>query len=117
MLIWNVARSPMRVAVPVSVVVPTLTENEMGGERTFDQHCSACHGKNAAGTKSGPPLVHKIYEPSHHGDGAFFRAVRQGVTAHHWHFGHMPVVPTVSEQEIASIVRYVRVLQRANGIK
>lgn len=117
-LFWNVARSPMRPAVPVTVVVPALSEEEQAGEQVFEQHCMTCHGKHAAGTsKTGPPLVHKIYEPSHHGDGAFFRAVRQGVTAHHWHYGHMPVLATVSDPEIAAIVRYLRALQRANGIR
>ena len=118
MLIWNAARSPMRLSVPISVVVPTLSVDELAGESAFERHCMACHGKDAAGTsKSGPPLVHKIYEPSHHGDGAYFRAVHQGVTVHHWHYGHMPILPTESEPEIAAIVRYVRALQRANGIK
>ena len=116
-LIWNAAKAPIRRSVPVNVVVPALSEGEQAGERTFEQHCSGCHGKNAAGTKSGPPLVHKIYEPSHHSDGAFFRAVRQGVTAHHWHYGQMPILPAVSDPEVAAIVRYVRALQRANGIK
>lgn len=116
-LLWNAAKSPSRQSVPVNVLVPALSEDEQAGERIFNQHCSGCHGKNAAGTKSGSPLVHKIYEPSHHSDGSFFRAVRQGVTAHHWHYGHMPMLPAVSDPEIAAIVRYVRALQRANGIK
>ena len=117
-LIWKVARSPMRPTVPVSVIVPPLSLEEQAGEQAFERHCMTCHGKEAAGTsKTGPPLVHKIYEPSHHSDGAFFRAVRQGVTAHHWHYGHMPMLPSVSDPEIAAIVRYVRALQHANGIR
>lgn len=70
-LIWNAAKSPSRQSFPVNVLVPALSDEEQAGERTFDQHCSGCHGKNAAGTKWGPPLVHKIYEPSHHSDGSF----------------------------------------------
>ena len=38
------------------------------GETTFNSTCAACHGKQAAGTDHGPPLVHKVYEPNHHGD-------------------------------------------------
>lgn len=117
-LIWKVASSPMRPSVPVSVIVPPLSLEEEAGEQAFERHCMTCHGKDAAGTsKTGPPLVHKIYEPSHHGDAAFFLAVRRGVTAHHWHYGHMPMLPAVSDAEVAAIVRYVRALQRANGIK
>jgi len=83
----------------------------------FERRCSACHGIEAAGTDKGPPLVHRIYEPGHHGDQAFYRAVREGVRSHHWPFGDMAPVPGVSEDEIARIVAYVRKLQRANGIQ
>ena len=64
----------------------------------------------------GPPLVHVIYEPSHHGDAAFVLAVRPGVRAHHWPFGNMLPVEGVSDRAVADIIAYVRALQRANGI-
>lgn len=101
-----------------AVVVPDLGARERNGRDYFIQHCQTCHGENGGGgSRTGPPLVHKIYEPSHHSDAAFVRAVRQGVTAHHWHFGHMPSLPTVADTEIAAIIAYVRAVQRANGIK
>jgi mono/diheme cytochrome c family protein len=59
------------------------------GEAKFNAHCSGCHGPQATGTKQGPPLVHKIYEPNHHGDAAFLRADEFGVKAHHWEFGFL----------------------------
>lgn len=99
------------------VVVPDLSGHERTGRDYFIQHCQTCHGENGGGSRTGPPLVHKIYEPSHHSDGAFVRAVRQGVTAHHWHFGNMPSLPAVTDAEIAPIIAYVRAVQRANGIK
>lgn len=88
------------------------------GEAAYNQFCASCHGANAAGqADTAPPLVHVIYEPSHHGDLSFVRAVKQGVRAHHWQFGDMPpVVPAPSEDEIALIIAYIRELQRANGI-
>ncbi len=50
-----------------SVVVPSsLSDTAKMGERAFNAVCAACHGKNAAGTDAGPPLIHRIYEPSHH---------------------------------------------------
>ncbi|WP_269586208.1 c-type cytochrome [Roseibium sp. Sym1] len=83
----------------------------------FRENCSACHGENAAGReKLGPPLVHRIYEPGHHGDGAFFLAVQQGVRAHHWPFGNMPPVAGVPHNDVENIIVYVRRLQQANGI-
>ena len=98
-------------------MLPDLDARERNGREYFIRHCQTCHGENGSGSRTGPPLVHKIYEPSHHSDGSFVRAVRHGVTAHHWHFGHMPSLPAVTDAEIAAIIAYVRALQRANGIK
>ncbi|PHS26091.1 MAG: cytochrome C [Robiginitomaculum sp.] len=86
------------------------------GHETFKKNCARCHGEYATGTNSGPPLIHDIYNPGHHGDGAFYRAVRQGSPQHHWNFGNMPPQPQVSDAEIASIIRYIRETQVANGI-
>lgn len=86
------------------------------GEAKFNAHCSACHGPKATGTQQGPPLVHKIYEPNHHGDAAFLRAAEFGVKAHHWEFGNMPKIDGVSPADVEQITRYVRWLQRQAGI-
>jgi len=109
-------RSSVQRPQAATVVVPDLDAGERIGESLFARHCSVCHGDNGTGTRAGPPLVHKIYEPSHHSDSAFVRAVRQGVIAHHWRFGNMPALPDVTDQEIKAITRYIRALQRANGI-
>lgn len=100
----------------IAVKVPELTDEAKAGKRFFDGTCAACHGNNAAGSDKGPPLVHKIYEPSHHGDAAFFLAIRNGVRAHHWPFGNMPAQSHITEAQSKAIVRYIRELQRANGI-
>ena len=63
-----------------------------------------------------PPLVHKIYEPSHHGDESFQIAVAMGVRSHHWKFGNMPAIENLTRSDVSAIVAYVRELQRANGI-
>ena len=86
------------------------------GEAKFNAHCAACHGSQAAGTQQGPPLVHQIYEPNHHGDAAFLRAAEFGVRAHHWEFGNMPKIEAVSPADVEQITRYVRWLQRQAGI-
>ncbi len=88
------------------------------GEAYFNGVCASCHGTNAAGKDgAAPPLVHRIYEPSHHGDAAFLMAARNGVRAHHWQFGDMPPVDQpLTDAELGAIVAYVRELQRANGI-
>ena len=86
------------------------------GEAKFNAHCAACHGPQATGTQQGPPLVHKIYEPNHHGDAAFLRAAEFGVKAHHWEFGNMPKIQAVSSADVEQIIQYVRWLQRQAGI-
>lgn len=87
------------------------------GESLYVSACASCHGVAGTGTSQGPPLVHIIYEPSHHGDASFQLAVRAGVRAHHWRFGDMPPQPQVAQEEVAEIVRYVRWVQRQRGIE
>lgn len=86
------------------------------GEQKFMANCSACHGVGGVGTKQGPPLVHKIYEPNHHGDAAFQRAAANGVHSHHWEFGNMPKIEKVTPDDVSHIVKYVRWLQKQAGI-
>ena len=102
----------------VAVILPaSLSPAAQAGESAFGATCAACHGSNAAGIEgTAPPLVHKIYEPSHHADYAFEMAINQGVRAHHWRFGDMPAQPGVTPTDAQNIIAYVRELQRANGI-
>ncbi|MGY3439695.1 MULTISPECIES: c-type cytochrome [unclassified Marinovum] len=94
-----------------------LSANAEIGKRAFDAKCSACHGENAAGQNGvAPPLVHKIYEPSHHADMAFVLAAKNGVRSHHWKFGDMPPVEGLTQSDVMMIAAYVRELQQANGI-
>ena len=104
--------------VLTNVLLPeTLSQNAQIGQLAFEAKCAACHGLNAAGQDGvAPPLVHIIYEPSHHGDEAFQRAAAMGVRGHHWPFGDMPPVEGVTRGDVTMIIAYVRELQRANGI-
>lgn len=87
------------------------------GQELFEANCSACHGIGAAGTDQGPPLVHEVYEPSHHGDDSFRSAVAQGVQPHHWEFGPMPPIADLDDSDVSAIIDYVRGLQRDAGIE
>lgn len=100
------------------VLVPeTLSQNAQIGLLGYEVKCAACHGANAAGQDGvAPPLVHVIYEPSHHGDEAFQRAAEMGVRGHHWPFENMPPVEGVTRADVTMIIAYIRELQRANGI-
>lgn len=95
----------------------TLSALAQSGKLAFEAKCSDCHGENATGLEgAAPPLVHKIYEPSHHGDQAFYLAAQNGVRAHHWRFGNMPPVEGLTRGDMKGIVAYIRELQRENGI-
>ncbi|MEH6527405.1 MAG: cytochrome c [Sneathiella sp.] len=100
-----------------AVEVPVLTARAQAGNKAFDTNCASCHGINAAGRDGkAPPLIHRIYEPNHHGDMSFVMAAKNGVRAHHWPFGNMPPVGGITKAEIENIITFVRELQRANGI-
>ncbi len=99
-----------------SVVIPTLSGEALAGQAVFEANCASCHGINGIGTNKGPPLVHDIYNPGHHSDAAFYRAVRNGAQQHHWPYGNMPAQTQVTEPQVAQILSYVRALQAANGI-
>lgn len=86
------------------------------GRELFDATCASCHGEAALGTQAGPPLVHIVYEPNHHGDAAFILAAERGVRAHHWGFDDMPPQPGISREEVMAVVGYVRWLQREAGV-
>jgi mono/diheme cytochrome c family protein len=102
--------------IPDGFVIPSLNATQKLGQSNFNKSCASCHGDYGLGSANGPPLMHRIYEPNHHGDGAFFLAALNGVRAHHWKFGDMPPVDGITETEIAPIVAYVRALQQANGV-
>ena len=104
--------------VSTNVLLPdTLSENAQIGKLAFEAKCTSCHGMNAAGRDGvAPPLVHIIYESNHHGDESFQRAVAMGVQAHHWSFGNMPAVEGLTRGDVKMIIKYIRELQRENGI-
>ncbi len=109
----------LKVGEPIeSVLVPDqMSDLGLLGKNIFELKCQSCHGIKAAGRHEiGPPLVHKIYEPSHHSDQSFYRAVALGVKSHHWPFGSMAAVEGLTQGDVKAIISYVRELQRENGI-
>ncbi|MBY4677577.1 c-type cytochrome [Marinobacterium arenosum] len=100
----------------VSVQVGALSAQAQQGQRVFNDNCAGCHGVNGAGTRKGPPLIHAIYNPGHHGNRSFYNAVRNGVRQHHWPYGDMPAQPQVGFADMAALIKFVRELQQQNGI-
>ncbi|MFN2349749.1 MAG: c-type cytochrome [Thioalkalivibrio sp.] len=87
------------------------------GHQLFQANCVECHGTDARGTDQGPPLIHRIYEPSHHSDLAFYIAIARGTHQHHWNFGDMPPVPALDGEDAAHIIARIRQEQREAGIQ
>ena len=110
--------STISMAQPASVPQATagLMPNSTQGKRLYEQNCAVCHGLDLKGSETGPPMLHRIYEPSHHGDASFQMAVKFGTRAHHWKFGDMKPVQGVTPDEVAHITAYIRQRQRQAGI-
>lgn len=87
------------------------------GEELFQANCAQCHGFDLRGTNTGPSLLSEVYEPNHHGDGAFLVAVQSGSPQHHWNFGDMPPVPGLSAEDVEAIVAFVRDRQQVEGFE
>ena len=98
------------------IKLPSTPAEHREGEALFTANCASCHGESARGTEQGPPLLHIIYEPSHHADASFVLAAQRGVVAHHWQFGNMPPQPQVDSAALRKIIAYVRWAQREVGI-
>ncbi|GGF68589.1 MAG: cytochrome c [Terasakiella sp.] len=105
-------------AAIVDVKMPAkLSAKAVNGKRTFSKNCESCHGENGSGSEQGPPLIHDIYNPGHHGDESFYRAAVSGVTSHHWNYGNMPAQPQVSQYDMENIINFIREVQSQNGIR
>lgn len=103
--------------VPLPQPSAGLMPNPAQGKRLFEKNCASCHGLDLKGSDKGPPFLHPVYAPSHHGDASFQAAVRYGSRAHHWSFGDMNPVPGVSPDDVAHITSYVRQQQQRLGIR
>lgn len=123
-----------RVSAPVSAALiallvagcsaPKLTAATTTGTASLDvgaavyaDRCSSCHGTDLRGTDKGPSHLSKVYEPGHHNDLSFRKAIATGSPAHHWSFGDMAPVPGLSEDEIVSVIAYVRSVQQREGFE
>ncbi len=114
-LIGSVACGGGTTPTPEPAAVQAPPAELQAGALLFAAKCSECHGAMAEGTDKGPPFIHALYVPGHHGDDAFVNAALNGVAAHHWQFGDMPPVEGITEPEVRQIVPYVRWLQGQQG--
>ncbi|VAW08509.1 hypothetical protein MNBD_ACTINO02-292 [hydrothermal vent metagenome] len=87
------------------------------GEVLYQASCATCHASNLEGTAVGPSHLSVIYNPEHHSDEGFRRAVLGGVQAHHWGFGDMPAITGLTDDDLGKIIAYIRENQRIKGFE
>lgn len=97
-------------------VVPGFSVEAETGRVIFSRACGSCHGTYGEGSEHGPPLVHPLYASDRLSREGFTHAIRNGVEAYRWPFGNMAPVADVDTAKIANLYRFVREMQRANGI-
>jgi len=87
------------------------------GVELYAANCASCHGSDLRGTDRGPSHLSIVYEPDHHGDDSFRSAIAQGARAHHWNFGDMPAVGGLDDDEVDSIIAFIRSEQEREGFE
>ncbi len=92
-------------------------EPPAGARDVYVEACGSCHGADLRGTDGGPPLLSVVYEPGHHSDESFRNAIANGTPQHHWDFGDMEPVEGLSEQDVETIIAFVRSEQRRLGFE
>ena len=123
----SVWRWPMAVAVVVVLVALLVAcgsdaadvsgAGAADGSELYAARCAACHGADLRGTGLGPSQLSIVYEPSHHPDGAYREAIRNGVSPHHWDFGTMPALSGLDDDKITAIIAYIREVQEREGFE
>lgn len=115
-MLGSVSANAEPIMSPDEAKTPDMTPALNLGKMNYTAKCAECHGENGVGTDKGPPFLHRVYNPGHHTDGAFYAAALEGARAHHWKFGNMKPVEGITEAQIEKIIAYVRALQKANGL-
>jgi len=100
----------------VNVTLKPLSQRAQTGQQVFNVNCAVCHGENGSGTRVGPPLIHNIYNPGHHNNASFSRAVTKGVQQHHWPYGNMAPQKHVGFSDLSNILAFIREVQQMNGV-
>ena len=98
------------------VATPPVPD-DADGATVYGLRCASCHGEDLRGTDRGPSQLSIVYEPGHHGDDSYRAAVRNGAPQHHWAFGPMPPVPDITDDQVESVIAYIRAEQQRLGFE
>ena len=87
------------------------------GAEVYANSCALCHGADLRGTDKGPSQLSIVYEPNHHPDDAYRSAIANGAPQHHWTFGNMPPVAGLTDEEVESVIAFIRAEQSRQGFE
>ena len=99
----------------LEVIVPLAADAD--GATVYEARCASCHGTDLRGTDKGPSQLSIVYEPGHHGDDSFRSAIRNGAQQHHWPFGDMPAIESITDDQIEAVISYIRGQQGRLGFE
>ena len=98
-----------------TTLVPLAADAD--GATIYEARCASCHGADLRGTDTGPSQLSIVYEPGHHGDDSYRSAIRNGAQQHHWGFGDMPAVENITDDQIETVIAYIRGEQQRLGFE
>lgn len=87
------------------------------GATVYSARCASCHGVDLRGTDKGPSQLSIVYEPGHHGDDAYRSAIRNGAPQHHWDFGDMSAVESITDEQVERVIAFIRSEQQQLGFE
>ena len=81
------------------------------GRKSYETHCAMCHGLDARGGEHAPGIANSR-EVQGKSDKALFQIIRGGLPT-----AGMPSFPTLPEEEVESVVKYLRTLSGAASVE
>lgn len=98
--------------MPKARIPFVMSPDARAGSKIYNSECAACHGRLLDGTHKGPPML--AYESAFHPDPDFVAAIKSGVKQHHWSFGDMLPIKSLTDDEIRRVIIYIRKVQAYN---
>lgn len=87
------------------------------GAEIYASSCASCHGEDLRGTDKGPSQLSIVYEPNHHPDSSYRSAITNGASQHHWNFGDMAPIEGLDDEQIGSVIAFIRSEQERLGFE